>query len=71
VDLRNHRYVDLYCHGKEFQVEGQTHAFAEGQWQRHLEKCSGLLNVDLGIIANVDKRCFLLIDSILLSGSEA
>ncbi|MBI3972659.1 MAG: hypothetical protein HY332_15385 [Chloroflexi bacterium] len=72
VDLAKHEYVDFFCHGKELNVKRKTHSFPEGQWQRHLEKCSGLLNVDIGIHTNSDKRCFLFLDSIVLSaeGSE-
>jgi hypothetical protein len=66
VDLASHTYVDLYCHGKEMDVAGQPHSLTRKPF---VPGCPGLLNVDIGVLTNTDKRAFLLIDSIVMSAS--
>jgi len=67
VDLKRHGYVDLHCHGRELDVAGQTHSLTR---KSYVEGCPGLLNVDIGVLTNADKRAFLLLDSIVMSASE-
>ncbi len=71
-DLTTHEYVDFHCYGKEFRVAGLRHAPQppiEG-WRASTDKCGGLLNTGFGIEAATDKRCFLYLDSIVVSASE-
>lgn len=71
-DLARHEYVDFHCHGKEFNVKGRRHdphPPLEG-WRASTDKCPGLVGTGFGIEAASDKRCFLYLDSVVVSASE-
>lgn len=72
-DLGTHSLVDFNCHGKEFDVQGKTHAPdppLQG-YRASTEKCPGLIGTGFGIETAAAKRCFLYLDSVLVSVSEA
>lgn len=72
-DLARYEYVDFHCHGKEFNVLGRRHdpnPPLEG-WRASTDKCPGLIGTGFGIEAATNKRCFLYLDSIVVSASES
>jgi hypothetical protein len=72
-DLDRYEYVDFHCHGKEFDMKGRTHAPQPPLpgCCASTDKCLGLIGTGFGIEAANHKRCFLYIDSILVSAREA
>ena len=68
-DTARHEYVDLHCHGKEFDIAGRRHVFDPplSGFRASTDRCAGLLNFGIGIETNSDKRCFLYLDSIVVS----
>ncbi len=72
-DLARYEYVDFHCHGKEFNVQGRRHdpqPPLEG-WRASTDKCPGLIGTGFGVEAASDKRCFLYLDSIVISATES
>ena len=72
-DLAEHVFVDLNCYGKEFKVAGIKNVPEprfEG-WRGSTDKCQGLVNIGFGVEAGADKRCFLYLDSVLISAAES
>ena len=72
-DLARREYVDFHCHGKEFDVKGRRHdphPPLEG-WRASTDKCPGLVGTGFGIEAASDKRCFLFLDSVVVSATES
>jgi hypothetical protein len=74
-DLTSHCYVDFHCYGKEFEVAGKQHVFDPPLtgFRASTERCPGLVATIFGIEAEQDKRCFLYLDSVVVSaeGDEA
>lgn len=71
-DLSTYEYVDFNCYGKEFDVGGRTHVFDPPLvgWRASTDKAHGLIGAGFGIETNSDKRCFLYLDSVVVSASE-
>jgi hypothetical protein len=72
-DLGKHEYVDLNCAGQEFDIAGRKHDLnppLQG-YRAATDRCPGLVNVVFGIETNRDKRCFLFLDSIVVSATES
>jgi hypothetical protein len=72
-DVARHEYVDLHCQGQEIDVAGRQHRMDPplSGFRASTDKCPGLIAVLLGIEADSDKRCFLFIDSLVVSASES
>ena len=72
LDLAKHEYVDLHCFGQEFDVAGRKHIPDPplSGYRASTDKCAGLVNVGFAIEAARDKRCFLYLDSVVISASE-
>ena len=68
-DTARHEYVDLHCHGREFDIAGRRHVFDPPLtgFRASTDRCASLLNFGIGIETNADKRCFLYLDSIVVS----
>lgn len=71
-DLLHHSYVDFHCYGREFDVKGLRHEPDPPLpgYRASTDRCAGLMAFCLGIEAEQDRRCFLLIDSIVISADE-
>ena len=79
-DLATHEYVDFNCHGQEFNVAGQkiktwdpadpVITSRNWEWRASTDRCSGLVFPCFSIIAELDKRCFLYLDSIVISATK-
>lgn len=71
-DLATHEYVDFYCFGQEFDVAGRKHIPTPPLvgHRASTDKCAGLVNVAFAIESNSNKRCFLYLDSVVISASE-
>ena len=72
-DLGTHTLTDFNCNGKEFNVCGKTHAPEPPLkgFRASTDKCPGLIGTGFGIETNSDKRCFLYLDSVLVSATES
>jgi hypothetical protein len=72
-DLARHEYVDFHCHGKEFNVQGRRHDPHPplAGWRASTDKCPGLIGTGFGIETATDKRCFLYLDSIVVSATDS
>ena len=71
-DLGRHQYADFHCYGRDFKVAGREHRPEpplEG-WRASVENCPGLINAGFRIEAGRDRRCFLYLDSVVVSASE-
>jgi len=71
-DLGKHEYVDFHCYGKEFDVAGKQHDMTPplSGFRASTDKCPGLVAILFGAEADRDKRCFLYLDSVVVSVSE-
>ena len=71
-DLRSHSYVDFHCYGREFNVKGLRHEPDPPLpgYRASTDRCAGLIAVCMGVEAAQDRRCFLLIDSVVISADE-
>ena len=71
-DLDKHEYVDLNCAGEEFDVAGRKHVMDPPLtgFRAGTDHCSGLLAAVFGIQTNSDKRCFLYLDSVVVSAAS-
>ena len=71
-DLERYEYVDFNCYGKEFNVRGLTHVFDPPLtgWRASTDKAHGLVLPSFCIEADRDKRCFLYLDSVVMSASS-
>jgi len=71
-DLAKREYADLHCYGQEFDVAGRRHVQDPPLtgWRASAEKCPGLIAVVFGIETNSPKRCFLYLDSVVVSASD-
>ena len=72
IHLAKHEYVDFHCYGQEFDVAGRKPTWDPPRvgWRDSTDKCPGLLLVSFNIVTNSDKRCFLYLDSIVISATE-
>lgn len=72
-DWARHEYVDLHCYGQEFDVAGKKHIMNPPLvgFRASTEKCPGLIAPIFGIETNSDKRCFLYLESVVVSASES
>jgi hypothetical protein len=72
-DLANYEYVDFHCYGKEFNVKGLKHIFKPPipGWRESTDKTHGLVLPSFGIETNSNKRCYLYLDSVVISVSES
>lgn len=72
-DVDRHEYVDFHCYGQEFDVAGKQHIMDPPLvgWRSSTDKCPALLALVFGIEADTDKRCFLYLDSVVVSASES
>ena len=70
--MARREYVDFHCHGKEFNVKGRRHDPNPplAGWRASTDKCPGLIGTGFGIEAASDKRCFLYLDTVVVSASE-
>lgn len=71
-DLAKHEYVDFHCYGQEFDVAGKKHIMnppLKG-FRASTDKCPGLVVILFGVETDTDKRCFLYLDSVVVSASE-
>lgn len=71
-DLASHEYVDFHCFGQEFDVAGKKHNPNPplAGYRASTDKCPGLVNVAFAIEAARNKRCFLYLDSVVISAAE-
>jgi hypothetical protein len=71
-DLATHRYIDFHCYGRDFDVADLTHVPDPPLpgYRASTDRCTGLIAACLGIEAAEDRRCFLLLDSVVISASE-
>jgi hypothetical protein len=72
-DLARHEYLDFYCSGREFPVAGLSHRPDPplAGWRASTDKCPGLIGTGFGVETATDKRCFLYLDSVLVSATAA
>jgi hypothetical protein len=65
--------VDFHCHGQEFDVAGKKHIMDPPLvgWRSSTDKCPGLIGTIFAIQTNSDKRCFLYLDSVVVSASAS
>lgn len=73
VDPAEHRYVDLNCYGKEFSVENVVHRFAEESPENigvHGPR-PGECTVSAAVRTVTGKRCYLYLDSVVVSATPA
>ena len=70
--LSKHEYVDSHCYGQESDVAGRKPNWDPSRvgWRDSTNKCPGLLVVAFELATNSDKRCFLYLDSIVISATE-
>ena len=71
-DLAKREYVDFHCYGQEFNVAGRKHNQNPPLtgWRASTDKCPGLIGTNFVIEADTNKRCFLYLDSVVISASE-
>jgi len=79
-DLTSHEYVDFNCMGQEFDVAGQKiktwdpddPVIKENDWgwRTSTDRCSGLLFPTFRITTATDRRCFLYLDSVVVSATK-
>jgi hypothetical protein len=79
-DIATHEYVDFHCYGKEFNVAGMKIKTWDPEdpeltergweWRASMDRTSGLIFPDFNIIPDQDKRCFLYLDSVVVSATE-
>jgi len=71
-DLERYEYVDFNCYGKELDVAGRRHVFDPPLvgWRASTDKAHGLIATGFAVRTNSDKRCFLYLDSVVISASE-
>lgn len=72
IDLDQHEYVDFNCYGKEFAVKGLNHTMTPPLtgFRASTDKCSALAAIIFGVEADQDKRCALMLDSLVISISN-
>ena len=66
-----------YCYGQEFNVAGQKIKIWDPEdpvikehgweWRASTDRCSGLISPSFRITAESDRRCFLYLDSVVVS----
>ena len=71
-DLEKHTYSDFNCAGREFKVAGRKHVMDPPLtgFRASTERCPMLVNAGIGIETNSDKRCFLYLNSVVVSATE-
>jgi hypothetical protein len=71
-DLVTHEYVDFHCYGRDFSVRGHRHEPEPPLpgYRASTDRCQGLIAVCLAVEAAEDRRCFLLLDSVVVSATE-
>mgnify|MGYP005847510531 CR=1 FL=1 len=72
-DLSTHEYEEFHCCGRDFDVAGLRHVPDPPLpgYRASTNRCAGLNAVCLGVEAAEDRRCFLLVDSVVLSAAMA
>lgn len=71
IDVSKHEYVDFHCYGQEFDVQGKKHVMNPPLtgFRADTDKCPALAAIIFGIESAADKRCFLFLDSVVVSAS--
>ncbi|MBI4587296.1 MAG: hypothetical protein HY725_00535 [Candidatus Rokubacteria bacterium] len=65
IDLRSREYLELQCNDRAWSLSGRAHAPLKAY-----PNLRTLFNVGFWVEAEVDKRCFLYVDSVLVSTEE-
>lgn len=69
-DLARRQYVDFRCNDQEFDIGGRGHRHNLTGFRASTEKCPLLINAGMSIQTNSDKRCFLYLNSVVMSATE-